>query len=827
MAYSEMRVEESTARVTRKKAATEQKEQWSVILDKILEWSLVGLVFLVPLFFLPFTTEALELNKQILLLVGALWLGLVYTTKIVISGKIELKRSPLGWGLLALLVAWILSTIFSVYPYNSMLGLDRQEFLSLATLIALIVVTFILGNSGSPRLASRLIYTLILSTALVTIEGVLQLFGVALLPWDFTKTTSFNTVGLYSLWGVLAVATLILATNEIIRLSLSSSDKQKSIRVWLLSLFTILHLLLLISFNDATLWLSLAIGLIISLAVLYFKLSENQKVSWLILPSFMIVFSITLMFVSPPRFVSLPLTAAPSLQTSFDITLNTLKSSPAFGFGPGNFSVSYAKFRPKEVNSANLFELWSARFDQSSSYLLTKIAATGFVGLVAILLMAILLFWQILTYVKRTELNNDSLVLLGVVAALASMGVAAVFKQSNMTLTFVWWLLIALIYLYTARSGKEVMGSQSNRFVILSSLTLYTLLMLGFVGILFAGNRYRADLTFANALLADRTNAIEAQKKGEPVSMEATDTAIQGVADAIRIDPRNDIYHRILSQSILVKLSRLIAAAKTQEDAAAALQALPSQAVTAANTAIALNPKSVTNLQNAAGTYQSLLPFTSDAKKLAEETYAKTIELSPTNPQIRFDLARMYVDEAVLHKQRAGNEKASEEQKAKEKDEMKKSLEMAEKYLNETLELKPDFAPAHFHLATIRAEQGKKDEAIKELDIAATINARLAPLRSADENLFYLTGLAYASLEEKDRAASAFKAAFTLRPNYALALWNYSLLQAAKGNKDEAIKALEQILQYDKENKTVKDRLNELKGTAPADDETKKEEEKK
>ncbi len=815
MAYSEMRAEETTVRVTRRKVSAEQKEQWSGILDKILEWSFVGLVFLMPLFFLPFTTEALELNKQMLLLVGALWLGLVYTTKIVVTGKIDMRRSPLGWGMLAILVAWILSTIFSLYTYNSILGLDRQEFLSLATLLAVLVFTFILGNNSTPRLASRLIYSLLISTALVTVEGLLQLFGVALLPWDFTKTTSFNTVGLFSLWGVLAVATLVLATTEIIRLSLSS-NKQKTVLVTLLALFTALHLILLIIFNDATLWLSLAVGLVISLAALYLKLPENQKVSWLILPSFMIVFSITLMFVSPPRFVTLPLVATPSLQTSFDITLNTLKSSPAFGFGPGNFFASYTQFRPKEMNSANLFELWTARFDQSSSYLLTKIAATGFVGLIAILLMAVLLFWQVLISLKKSDLNDDSLVLLGIVAALASMGVAAVFKPSNMTLTFVWWFLIALIYAYTARTGKEVMGGQSNRFVILSSLVLYTLVALGAVGIFFAGTRYSADLAFADALLTDRKISLESQKKGEAVSIESTDTVIRAVANAIQIDPRNNLYPRTLSQALLVKLSRLIGSAKTQEDATAALQSLPSQAVAAANSAVALSPKDVRNLLNAAGTYQSLLPFTSDAVKLAADTYAKAIALDPTNPQVRFDLGRMYIDEAVLHKQRAQNEKASEETKTKETDAVKKALEVAEKYLKEALDLKPDFAPAHFHLATILAEQGKKDEALKELDTAAVLNARLAPLRSADESLFYMTGLAYASLSEKDRASSAFKAAFTLRPNYALALWNYSLLQADKGNKDEAIKALEQILQYDKENKTVKDKLAELKGAAPA-----------
>ncbi len=815
MAYTKMHSEDEMGAVTGKKPSSLQKENWSGTLDKIIEWSFIGLVFLMPVFFLPFTTEVLELNKQMLLFVATLWLGLLFTTRIVVTGSFEIKRSPLYWGFLAFFVAWALATAFSIYPYNSILGLERQEFLSLSTIGATFVLLFVLGNVGTPRLAGRLVSTLLISSALVTIEGLLQLFGVFPFPWDFTKTTSFSPVGLFNVWGVLGVGTLLLGVNELVKGSFSTSAK-KTLQTVALGLFSALQLLLLLILDDNGLWLALIAGLIVLLGVLYMKLAESQKIGWLILPCFLIVLSVTLMIVNPPRIVSLPLSPSLTLKASADITTSALKASPFFGYGPGNFLSIYTKHRPQEINQVNLMNLWTVRFDQSTSYLLTKVAETGVVGILGMLALIVLVVLQIVGYLKKRDLDQDYLTFLGVSSALAALLVSAVMKPSNMTLTFVWWLLVGIVLVYTAKQGKAVSGNQSNKFVILSSLALYTLVALGFVGIVFAGTRYSADLAFSNALIMDKKLGLEASKQGKAVETTQIDPLIQGMGRAIQADPRNHLYPRVLSQTILVKLSRLISEAKTEQDARAALQALPSQAVAAAQLAVNLNKQDVRNLENLASTYQSVLPFAADAEKLASDTYKKIVEINPTDPMSRLSFARMYLDGAVLHKKRAADEKASEEVKKKESAALKESLDGAEKYLNEAIELKKDFAPAYFHLATIKAEQGKKEEAVKNLDIAAGLNAQLASLRSADEGLFYLTGLAYASLDEKDRASDAFRAAFTLRPSYALAIWNYAILQADKGNKDEAIRALELILQLDKDNKTVQDKLKELKGEAPA-----------
>ncbi|MEK7122535.1 MAG: hypothetical protein AAB855_01630, partial [Patescibacteria group bacterium] len=400
------------------------------------------------------------------------------------------------------------------------------------------------------------------------------------------KTRAFTPVGLFTLWGALSTVTLVLAVNEIIRLSLSDSAK-KGLHTILLALFAVIQLLVLLMLDNSTLWIALTAGLVVSLVVLYLKLPQDQKVSWLILPCFLVVLSITMTIVNPPRFATLPIVAMPSLQTSADITVATLKDHPAFGVGPGNFLATFTKNRPADLNNVSLLGLWTSRFDQSSSYFLTKVAETGAVGLVAMLALTLLLLWQVLAYLKRETLTDESLSFVGVISAFAAMGVTAVLLPANMTIAFVWWLLIALVLLYTAKPGKIMAGGQSNRFVILSSVVLYTLIMLGVVGIIFAGTRYSADMKFANAMILDRKLTVDVSQRGTAAAPEEIDNLIRAIGDAINTDQRNDLYPRTLSQAINYKLSRMIASAKSEQEAIAALQALPQQAIAAANRSVA------------------------------------------------------------------------------------------------------------------------------------------------------------------------------------------------------------------------------------------------
>ena len=92
------------------------------ITEKIVTILLPLFVFLIPFFFLSFTSEYYEFNKQALL---ALFLFLtfgLFFLKTLLSRKLIFSRSPLDLPIFLILLIYLLSTIFSVSPSTSLLG---------------------------------------------------------------------------------------------------------------------------------------------------------------------------------------------------------------------------------------------------------------------------------------------------------------------------------------------------------------------------------------------------------------------------------------------------------------------------------------------------------------------------------------------------------------------------------------------------------------------------------------------------------------------------------------------------------------------------------
>ena len=85
----------------------------SKLINKILNWSIVILVGLIPLFFLPFTSDFYEFNKNILLLVVGGLLLVVWVLKMVLEKRVSFRRTALDLPVLAIAGVFILSTILS------------------------------------------------------------------------------------------------------------------------------------------------------------------------------------------------------------------------------------------------------------------------------------------------------------------------------------------------------------------------------------------------------------------------------------------------------------------------------------------------------------------------------------------------------------------------------------------------------------------------------------------------------------------------------------------------------------------------------------------
>ncbi|MEX0621407.1 MAG: O-antigen ligase family protein [Candidatus Woykebacteria bacterium] len=153
----------------------------SRISETIIEYTFYALFFLVPLIWLPVTSELFEFNKMILVYFGASIILTAWLVKTVSEGKFVYKSTPLDIPILLFLAANILSTIFSIEPHTSIFGHYSRFNGGLLSTISYIVLYFSFvtffdppaGRAGTEKVLRSLKF-LLLSSTIVAIYAILQ-----------------------------------------------------------------------------------------------------------------------------------------------------------------------------------------------------------------------------------------------------------------------------------------------------------------------------------------------------------------------------------------------------------------------------------------------------------------------------------------------------------------------------------------------------------------------------------------------------------------------------------------------------------------------------
>lgn len=785
----------------------------------LIEWIYGILLFVTPFFFLSSTSDVFDLNKQTLLFVATLAIAILYSIRIVTVHTVDIRGSFLTIAALLVLLVWLAASIFSVYPFQSFLGIEGQAGMSFVTLLAILVLIGVATSLFHAGQLIRLARVMIASTALLSLVGLLQVFGVFVLPWGFTKTALFSPTGSINSLGVIAAFGLVVTVAEIIRMATAQQGRK-----WLSILFAVgagLQLITLVVFDEWQLWASVVGGLALMIGFLFFKLPKDQKVVWLVLPSFVCVFSLTMIALSAigmsiPRLVVPIQTPNLTVRTSWDIAVRAIQERPIFGYGPGNFLSAYTAFRPEQINAENISRLWTARFNQSGSHFLTKAVSLGFVGVAALALLFLTVIVKVAFYLFRNKVDEDYAIYLGVAATLATLGILSIVKPFDFTMTLFSWTVIGFFSVLTARSLMVLRGKNSSRFIVLSSFVLFSVISLALVGTIFISMRYAADVTFRNANTIDRELSTQIEK-GEPANQEKLNELVSTLDRAVRMNPFHRGYLSTLSQALVYKASTLA----SDRQNTVSVQSISNDAVAAAQRAIALNPRDVRNIENLTEVLQALYPFLENGFALAQQAHEQALVLDPTNPAPRVAASKLYLSAYVMLKGQEANLK-KEEEKTQAAEQSKQALEKAESHLQDAIKLKIDYPEAHFHLGTIYVAQDKKEEALQAFDKALNLNYRLISFQASDETLFYNLGASYESLGQDEKAQTAYKLAWSLRPNYYLAMWRSALLDEKAGNTEAALDTLNRILALDPSSTIVQDKINELQnGQNQTTDETK------
>lgn len=757
------------------------------IYKKTAKWALLVGMALLPLFFLPLTTSALELSKQLLLIVFVSLALVLWLLDVVTSGKLSWRLNPLDKGILGLCGAVGLSTIFSLSKFTSVFGVSQNlndSFIVIAalTVFYLLTVNTFFDDGSTPK------KFLSVSLVVALVFGLLQLFGFYIFNYigasvfDFTKSRAFNTLGSTNVLGMMAAVSMPMLYRQKVLL-FRYFDISK---VGALIAFAVLILI-----NWWVLWVVAIAGMVAVVMLESLALSnlkDGFRISRFLFPMvvmvlgvFLVVINFNLVFVKN----KLPIEIAPSYKLSAKVIWQVLKEKPIFGYGPENFSIAFDKYGAGDLRNTTLS---SIKLSDSTSYLTNIATHNGFLGLASFGFLLWLLIWSLARTAKE-RLHNLSPENIGVVSSLVATVVAAFFYPFNMVLTFAFYMFFALVVLALWKDKIVTYDIEKRASLsLVSSLGFIGGLILALVGLYFVSLGYVSNLKYFKAL-----------------NVQDNKESFENIVEAIRWKGYDAQSYRVSSQLALKLLSQEIntplSAGDTERNNR--IQNHLSSAVALAQKATQIAPNETDNWSNLGDIYQNLMQLVDGADSLAESAYLKASELRPGDPIFYNRIGSMYLIKAELLRQLAisGNISAQQfNQRAKA------ALVKSEDYFKKAIDLSDKFGLAIYNLGIAYERQGKVSEAIVQLE-------KLAPFNNNKPGFVFELGLLYYRVNEKDKAVEQLKKAVILSPDFANARWYLALIYEERSKIDEAIEQLEKILsiEVNKGNEIVTKKLEELK----------------
>lgn len=290
--------------------------------SQVFTWFIAVLAFIIPLFFLPVTTEFYVFNKITLLHCFIVSLLLIWAVKIFFEQKLKLIKASLNLPVLSLMIVYLVSTF--VQTPNKIASLSRETGLIICLgLLYFIIVNHFKGRKSVVITMSALIVSSVV-LAWLTIFAYLEVFAKVGPDWLQNKTWTPTGSPLITASFMLALlpGTLYWAFK--------SKGPVEKILLFLAGSLQSLSLVLLISlFVDKTLILSY------------------------LMPHF-----------------------------GWQIAVEGLKNLRIclLGVGPGNFLSAFNRFRPIALNNTSM---WAVKFTANSNQYLNLLSTVGVLGLIS------------------------------------------------------------------------------------------------------------------------------------------------------------------------------------------------------------------------------------------------------------------------------------------------------------------------------------------------------------------------------------------------------------------------------------------------------------
>lgn len=750
----------------------------SFLIDSVMRIYLYLLVFLLPLFFLPFTSDPFEFNKVIVLGILSLIACFLYLLKIIIRKEAQITKTFLDWPVLAWLIIYLLATIFSFSRYNSLVGINGYYSDSLITIFFFILLFYlVVNNIKGAKEIFKIFAVLFMASVILIIYNFLQISKIYILPFDLTKTAAFNLMANSTNTLSIFLSIVCLFIFGFILLS-----KVRWYKIILIVAFIINFIFLIVIDRDIG-WYVLMVGLF-SFLILVALRSREINPYVIILPSVLLALSVLFLFINTASLFNVNLSNDALLQqkTSWQISQGVINHRPWLGTGPQTFNYSFENYRPADFNNS---DIWNLRFIKSGNTFFQIFSNVGFLGLLAFLAIS---FWYlfniIMVVVKARQVDQNWFLTSLIVSGWVALLVISFFYPLNFILFFLWWLFLALS-IVAMPSGKVKVNTynfgQPPLFTVVISFIFILIIAGTILFIYFAGRVWLADVNYVKALKArDKTENI-AKVKGY-------------LEKAIKFNSYASDYHFVLAQALATEAQ--LEATKEKPDINA-VQNLSQKSIDESKVGVERDSKNPIVYENQASIFSSLRNLLGNADQRAAEAYEKAVALEPNNSIVYLNLGRSYLlyAQSLLTKPNASQEN---------KTEADSNLDFAITNFKKADSLKKDLPDARYNWALALELKGNLDEAFSLME-------KLVSDYPSNVDVIYALGQMYERNNKLDQAIAIFNRIITSQPNHSNSHWQLGLIYEQQGDEDKAIAEFETVQKLNPDNETVKQKLDDLK----------------
>lgn len=806
-------------------AENSPKNRVSKFLDRTIGLLCYLLVFLLPIFILPFSMEIYEFNKTMLLFTLSSLMFLIWIAKmIIVDRKISIVKTALDRPLSIFIVAILLSTLFSVDKISSILGFYGRYSDSLLVYSSLIMLYFVIVNyagrnektANANTFVNNIVRTFLLSAFIVTIVSLIYSSGIKIIPWSETQFRSFNLID-----ELLSVLSIYLTAVVLIALYYKSSVATNALSKHSMSILIIMALILLMLADFVLAWIILAFA---SCSVLILIGVSSRKL--LIAP--LLIFLVSATFIAgsltivnktvETNFSSsivstfvrdrlvLPRDGMSNADlfrkevildknTALSITMEGFKKEPVsgvIGSGPGTYLYNFSKFKPNEFNN-NLF--WNIRFDRAGSEILEKVSTIGILGALSYLLIVIftIMIFLKMAIQQRILASARHCGIVYLFFSWCGLLIAQFLYLESVTLKFIFWLLTAVIiiryYTHEKKSRDLFVLELKKKDSSLYMASAAFVLILGFFSICYnyQFNIFQAEAGYKQAQIK-QNEALNNSLNREDV-WRALDQGVVDLKNVIEKNPYRGNYKAYLSDIYYTRASFALSEEKNKEgeerdNNKIALEV--KNAIESTKEAVDRSPNSIIFQQKSADLYAAVFGGVGviGADEWAEKKYKRAIELEPSNPVLYTELGKVYILQYV-------------ESKSEEK------VNQAIGEFEKALELKNNYADAGLQLGLAYEIKGDNKEAINQLK--ALLEKKIASINSA-----FQLGRIYYNIGEIDEAKSIFLEIARIQPRNSNARYSLGSVYEKEGNIEAAINEFKIVLSLNPDNQIIKDKIEEL-----------------